>query len=192
MTFSETDPYRQFQVVFRAYYNPLCNYAFTFTKDADASEDIVQELFIKIWEQRRELLREASIRYYLFTAVRNNCITWLRREKQLAIVQFTGYEVTTDTTPYPDEPVAGERDDQLLLEQAIGRLPPKCKEVFLLSRFGKLSYKEIATNLDISPKTVENQLGKALKILRAFLKESGVCLTLAVVWLTLAIAGLLL
>lgn len=180
MIFSETDQYRQFQVVFRTYYNPLCNYAFTFTRNADASEDLVQELFIKIWEQRRELLREVSIRYYLFTAVRNNCITWLRREKQLAIVQFTGYETMTDIPDYPDEAAGEERDEKLLLQQAIASLPPKCKEIFLLSRFGKLSYKQIATNLDISPKTVENQLGKALKMLRAFLKESGVCLTLAI------------
>jgi RNA polymerase sigma-70 factor (family 1) len=180
MIFSETDQYWQFQVVFRTYYNLLCNYALTFTKNEDASEDIVQELFIKIWEQRRELLREVSIRYYLFTAVRNNCITWLRREKQFATVQFTGYETITESPAYPDEPAGEERDEKLLLEQAITRLPPKCKEIFLLSRFGKLSYKEIATNLDISPKTVENQLGKALKMLRAFLKESGVCLTLAI------------
>ena len=181
MIFPETDPYRQFQVVFRTYYNLLCNYAFTFTKDADASEDLVQDLFIKIWEQRRGLLKEASIRYYLFTAVRNNCITWLRREKQSATVQLTGYETISATMDYPDGPMDEERDEKILLEQAIARLPPKCKEVFLLSRFGKLSYKEIATNLDISPKTVENQLGKALKMLRAFLKESGVCMTLALI-----------
>jgi RNA polymerase sigma-70 factor (family 1) len=178
MTFPEPDLYPQFQIVFRTYYNPLCNYAFTFTKDADASEDLVQDLFIKIWEQRRGLLKEASIRYYLFTAVRNNCITWLRREKQTVIVQLTGYETISATTDYPNEPMDEERDEKILLEQAIARLPPKCKEIFLLSRFGKLSYKEIATNLDISPKTVENQLGKALKMLRTFLKESGVCMTL--------------
>jgi RNA polymerase sigma-70 factor (family 1) len=179
MIFSETELYRQFQVVFRTWYNPLCNYAFTFTKDADASEDLVQDLFIKIWEQRRGLLKEASIRYYLFTAVRNNCITWLRRQKQSATIQLTGYESISVTMDYPEEVIGEKRDEKLLLEQAIARLPPKCKEIFLLSRFGKLSYKEIAANLDISPKTVENQLGKALKMLRAFLKESGVCLTLA-------------
>ena len=179
MIFPETDLYRQFQVVFRTYYNRLCNYAFTFTKDADASEDLVQDLFIKIWEQRRGLLKEASIRYYLFTAVRNNCITWLRREKQSATIQLTGYETMAVTMDYREDLADEERDRKLLLEQAIAQLPPKCKEIFLLSRFGKLSYKEIATNLDISPKTVENQLGKALKTLRAFLKESGVCLTLA-------------
>ena len=185
MIFPENDLYRQFQLVFRTYYNLLCNYAFTFTKDEDASEDLVQDLFIKIWEQRRGLLKEASIRYYLFTAVRNNCITWLRREKQSATIQLTGYETISTTTDYPGELMDEEKDEKILLEQAIAQLPPKCKEIFLLSRFGKLSYKEIATNLDISPKTVENQLGKALKMLRAFLKESGVCLTLAL----LAILG---
>jgi len=180
MPFPDTEPYRQFQVVFKTYYNLLCNYALTFTKDADASEDIVQDLFIKIWEQRRELLQEASIRYYLFTAIRNNCITWLRREKQLATVPWNDHQTISQPAYYPEEP-AEEKDERLLLERAISQLPPKCKEVFLLSRFGKLSYKEIAATLDISPKTVENQLGKALKMLRAFLKECGVCLTLILV-----------
>ena len=180
MPFPDTEQYRQFQIVFKTYYNLLCNYAVTFTRDADASEDIVQDLFIKIWEQRRGLLREASIRYYLFTAVRNNCITWLRREKQNMVIPFTGDEAIAETMDYPEIRPGEDRDEKALLEQAISRLPPKCKEVFLLSRLGKLSYREIATHLDISQKTVENQLGKALKMLRAFLKESGVCLALLV------------
>jgi RNA polymerase sigma-70 factor (ECF subfamily) len=180
MSIPEIEQYRQFQVVFRTYYNLLCNYASTFTRDADASEDLVQDLFVKIWEQRRGLLKEASIRYYLFTAVRNNCITWLRREKLSATVQWTDNETIADTICFLEEPAGEEMDEKLLLKQAIARLPPKCREVFLLSRVGKLSYKEIATNLDISTKTVENQLGKALKMLRAFLKESGVVLTLVI------------
>ena len=67
-----------------------------------------------------------------------------------------------------------------LLQEGIGLLPPKCREVFLLSRFSKLSYKEIAAALTISPKTVENQLGKALRLLRAHLKAGGVGLALLV------------
>src|SRR5262249_8733729 len=75
-------------------------------------------------------------------------------------------------------PSSGERDEMAVLQEAIDRLPPKCREIFLLSRFSKLSYKEIASSLDISPKTVENQLGKALKLLRAYLKANGVGLAL--------------
>src|SRR6202012_1947982 len=101
MSLPDNDPNLQFQIVFRTWYNLLCNYAFTFTKDPDASEDIVQDLFIKIWEQRPQLLRETSIRYYLFTAVRNNCITRLRREKQLPIVPFSEDEATAEMLVYP-------------------------------------------------------------------------------------------
>lgn len=189
MSSPQTDSYRQFQVAFRTWYTLLCNYAFTFTKDADVCEDIVQDLFIKIWEHRRGLLEEASLRYYLFTAVRNNCISWLRKEKQLAIVQWTDDDTVAVTPDYPVERAGEGRDERLLLRQAIDQLPPKCKEVFLLSRFGKLSYKEIATDLGISQKTVENQLGKALKMLRAFLKESGICLALIIIWILFRIRG---
>jgi len=189
MSSPETDSYTQFQVVFRAWYTPLCNYAFTFTKDEDVCEDIVQDLFVKIWEQRRALLKEASIRYYLFTAVRNNCISWLRKEKQLGIVKWADDDMVAITPDYPAEPAGEERDERLLLRQAIDQLPPKYKEVFLLSRFGKLSYKEIAADLGISQKTVENQLGKAFKILRTFLKESGVGLAVLVTWILLWIRG---
>lgn len=218
MSAAEAEQYNQFQAVFRAWYSPLCNYAVTFTKDPDVSEDIVQDLFVKIWEQRRGLLTETSIRYYLFTAVRNNCITWLRREKQQVIVPFSDDQATDlaadeqypgegyqggnsysrgpgsvggagsgsaggSGSPGPGKSVGlrgggGEKDEMTLLQEGIDRLPPKCREVFLLSRFSKLSYKEIASSLDISPKTVENQLSKALRLLRAYLKANGVGLAL--------------
>jgi len=210
MSSAEAEQYNQFKAVFRAWYGPLCNYAVTFTKDPDVSEDIVQDLFVKIWEQRRGLLTETSIRYYLFTAVRNNCITWLRREKQQIILPFSddqGADLAADEQ-YPGDgypggngysrgagsgagssgggkvvgsgggSAGGEKDELALLEEAIDRLPPKCREVFLLSRFSKLSYKEIAASLEISPKTVENQLSKALRLLRAYLKANGVGLVL--------------
>lgn len=172
MSIPQEHLYRQFQIVFNAYYNSLCNYAFTFVKNEDTSEDIVQDIFMKIWEGRRELIMEASIRYYLFTAVRNNSITHLRQQKNTG--EWNGEDI-------PDEPAAekeqgSDRDYRLLLQKGIDRLPPKCREVFLLSRFSNMTYKQIAASLDISVKTVENQLGKALKNLRVFLKEEGIYL----------------
>jgi len=174
----ESPSYRQFQIVFDKYYNPLCNYALTFTKNADSSEDIVQELFVKIWEDRRDLLNDETIRYYLFTATRNNCITWLRGRKNAVILEWNEQDHGSVTDPGA---ISGYRDcdretDPALLKEAIDRLPPKCREVFLLSRFSKMSYKDIAASLGISTKTVENQLSKALRMLRSFLKENGVYL----------------
>ncbi|HEY4061914.1 MAG TPA: RNA polymerase sigma-70 factor [Puia sp.] len=197
MSIPESHLYRQFQAVFDTYYNSLCNYAFTFTKNAESSEDIVQELFIKIWEDRRDLLMKNTIRYYLFTAVRNNSISWLRQEKKVVLVEWNEHEETYAMAVQPaaagaatsaagagslfgEERVAVE-DYREILEKGMATLPPKCREVFVLSRFSHMSYKEIASSLGISVKTVENQLGKALKILRVFLRENGVYLAYALV-----------
>jgi RNA polymerase sigma-70 factor (family 1) len=191
MNTPESHQYRQFQAVFDTYYNSLCNYAFTFTKRAESSEDIVQELFIKIWEDRRELLTENTIRYYLFTAVRNNSISWLRQEKKFVLVEWNereeAYAGTMEPVTIPasryisGEEEPGTKDYHGLLEKGLEELPPKCREVFVLSRFSHMTYKEIASGLGISVKTVENQLGKALKILRAFLRENGVYLAWAMI-----------
>ena len=173
MNIPESHLYRQFKVVFDTYYNSLCNYAFTFTGNADSSEDIVQELFTKIWENRRELLTEKTIRYYLFTAVRNNSISYLRQVKKAVTVEW-GDREDEYAAAVEEEREGPEMEDYSgLLEKGIDRLPPKCREVFMLNRFSNMSYKEIAASLEISVKTVENQLGKALKMLRAFLKENG-------------------
>lgn len=178
MSSPEPQSYRQFQIVFDKYYNPLCNYALTFTKNADSSEDIVQELFVKIWEDRRDLLNDETIRYYLFTATRNNCITWLRGRKNALILEWDEqeHESVIDPGTFNGYRDTGKETDPALLKEAIDRLPPKCREIFLLSRFSKMTYKDIAASLGISTKTVENQLGKALRMLRSFLKENGVYL----------------
>lgn len=165
--------YHQFQKVFEEYYNPLCNYAFTFLKDLSSSEDVVQELFVKVWEKRQDLITSDTIRFYLFTAVRNNSLTFLQREKKAAIVELNDYDAPDEQFSFTQETKSAP-DYRSQLSAAINELPPKCKEVFLLSRMSKQSYKEIADTLNISVKTVENQIGKALKILRHFVKEQKV------------------
>lgn len=164
--------HRQFQAVFNAYYNSLCNYAFHYVKNAAISEDLVQEIFLKIWQDRPELILSDSIRFYLFTAVRNNAISHLRREKNTGLLRWDEQDVRE--VPERRGEVDSQEEFEWLLQKAIDRLPPKCREVFLLSRISKLTYKQIAASLDISVKTVENQLGKALKMTRLFLKEKGI------------------
>lgn len=177
MDIPQAHQYQQFQTDFNAYYNSLCNYALTFVKNTDTSEDIVQEIFTRIWEDRRDLIGKDAIRYYLFTAVRNNCITHLRKEKKTGAVKWDDQ----DTGDEPPDETGSHLDFRPLLQTAIDRLPPKCREVFLLSRFSNMTYKQIAASLGISEKTVENQIGKALKTLRAFLKGKGIFLA----WLLL-------
>ncbi len=165
--------YQQFQAVFKQHYNSLCNYAHSFLKDFEASEDVVQDLFIKIWEKRPDLIATPTIRFYLFTSVRNNCLTHLSKEKRSPLISSIGHEGIA----IPDSGVqehSVEIDYKEQLKKAINQLPPKCREVFLLSRISKLSYQEIADQLSISVKTVENQVGKALKVLRAFAREKHI------------------
>jgi len=177
MSMPEGHQYHTFQIIFDTYYNALCSYACSYLKDEDASEDIVQEVFTRIWEHRRDLIGREDLRYYLFTAVRNNCISQLRKEKKSSAREwYDGY------LDYIQDKEEGEQHYRAVLQKAIEELPPRCKEVFLLSRISNMTYKEIAGSLGISEKTVENQMGKALKLIRAFLKSKGVYL----VWAALA------
>ncbi len=79
------DTYQQFQTVFRQYYGSLCNYALSFLKDVSTSEDIVQDVFVRILEMKQEIINSEGIRFYLFTAVRNNCLTYLQKGKNLQL-----------------------------------------------------------------------------------------------------------
>lgn len=174
------DIYRQFQLVFKELYAPLCQYAFTFLKDKDACEDIVQEIFTRIWEKNRAALGTYGdgIRFYLFNAVRNNCLTFLSREKRLPVYSLDDRNMDRSTLhEWGDSAQEGDfqANYKARLAEYIEQLPPKCKEVFLLTRMGQLSHREVASALDISVKTVENQLWKAMKILRELARTMNLC-----------------
>jgi RNA polymerase sigma-70 factor (ECF subfamily) len=138
-------------------------------QDSHLAEDVVQDTFIKIWEQKRELILSPEVRYYLITAVKNNCISALRK-------QNTRNEVFTDIAPETEpEPFVTatqhkeqQNDEKRRINQALQQLPPKCKEVFLLVKLYGMTYKQAAATLEISVKTVENQMGKAIKTLKDF------------------------
>ncbi|NLR82454.1 RNA polymerase sigma-70 factor [Chitinophaga eiseniae] len=168
---STDDLYRQFQLVFEQYYNPLCKYASSFIKEKEVCEDIVQDVFVKIWENRRDILVVEGVKFYLFTAVRNNCLTHLHRGQRRPVYSLTDMNIEEDAWPVGTEPGEGELVNyKALLGKGIDQLPAKCREIFLLSRLGNFSNQEVADNLGISIKTVNNQLWKALKFLRNFVK----------------------
>jgi RNA polymerase sigma-70 factor (family 1) len=156
-----------FKQIFASEYSRLCRYALSYVQDEQTAEDVVQETFVKIWETKKEILTQPHIRFYLVTAVRNNCISLLRKQK-------SSNERYAEELPEPDPEPFFTRTEQVqqLDEQkkrildALNRLPPKCKEVFMLVKMQELTYQQAADSLDISVKTVENHMGKALKILR--------------------------
>lgn len=171
---ASSDLHKRFHRLFEELYDQLCKYAFSLVKDHSACEDIVQETFARIWEKRKDLILLPNIRYYLYTSVRNNCLTHLGNEQRMPIAPLSGYEAEE---PEPEEkdrtdsPYAESKEYKVLLEKGIEQLPQKCKEIFLLSRMGKFSSQEIADNLGVSVKTVSNHLWKAMKILRAYAKN---------------------
>ena len=169
----EESLHHNFRIFFDKHYQRLCSYAFSFLKEEESCEDIVQDIFIKIWLNRRDLIGTDQLKFYVFSAVRNNCLTRLQKNKKYRIVEMNeeeeGEEINTSLDP--EEATA---EPTTLIAKALDQLPPKCREVFLLSRISNLSYLQIADTLGISIKTVENQMGKALKILRVFARENRI------------------
>ena len=162
--------YQLFQKDFHQYYDPLCRYALTLLKEPHSCEDVVQETFLRVWEKRQDLVGTEVLRFYLYRAVRNNCLSFLEKKQRTFLIH------PAETNDFqPSFELRKERSDinlAISLKEAIDQLPPRCREIFVLSRTGGLTYKEIASTLSISVKTVENQMGKALKMLRSFVRQS--------------------
>ena len=159
-----------FEVLFKAHYSPLCSYANQFIKDLEVSEEVVQEVMLKIWVNRDSLVFTSSIRSYLFRAVRNGCMNVLKhidiREEYKAASE---QETRKSQRSGEDEMIIIELEQKI--RDAIDRLPLERRKVFIMSRYDGLTYSQIAEKLGISVKTVENQMGKALKTLRIELSE---------------------
>lgn len=162
--------YRLFQETFYKHYEPLCKYAFTIVKEPHSCEDIVQETFLRVWEKKQNLIGSEELTWYMYTAIRNNCLSFIEKKQKTVLGDFNGQEIIDMPGERPS-PTTKETDYDTLLKEALTNLPPKCREVFVLSRVSNLTYKQIGDSLGISIKTVENQMGKALKILRAYIKQ---------------------
>lgn len=157
-----------FKQVFNTCYEDLCHYACTMLKDMDDAEDIVQTVFLKIWEKRSNL-EIKEMRSYLFRAVYNGCINALEHRS----VKKTHQEgEAKDTSLFIQEPEVFPAALEERVESAINSLPDQCRLIFTMSRYEELRYAEIAQKLGLSINTIENQISKALKILRTKLKDS--------------------
>jgi RNA polymerase sigma-70 factor, ECF subfamily len=159
-----------FEMIFKTYYQPLCNYAYTFVQDKDEAEEIVQTTFLAVWEKKEVLEIRSTIRPYLYAMVRNACLNVIKHEKikqQHATVELAMGESSVESVTRTV--MANELERRI--HQAMETLPEQCRLVFKLSRFEELKYQEIADQLEISIKTVENHMGKALKIMREQLRD---------------------
>lgn len=152
--------------IFEAHYHALLKHVCPLVSDLSTAEDMVQEVFTQLWLKRENLNIEGKLRPYLKRAVTNRAINHLKRHNRLTFNESPEMEEPADT---PDAEVSNAREDAL--QRALQQLPEKCRVVFILSRFEALSHKEISDSLGVSVKTIENQITKAMKILRAALNS---------------------
>jgi RNA polymerase sigma-70 factor, ECF subfamily len=159
-----------FEQIFRKHYAGLCAYARSFLRDADDAEEIVQTVFVGIWEKHAELTITQSLKSYLYRAVHNHCLNRIKHLKiREAHQQYATYYEASTYESVTETVYKNELETQI--NEAVEKLPAQCQVIFKMSRFEELKYQEIATQLGLSIKTVENQIGKALKILRLELAD---------------------
>lgn len=152
---------QSFELLFRQYFPVLMNFSLKYLSNEDDAREVVHNVFINLWEKRDSVDSSSSLKSYLFSAVHNRSLNMIRDRKKFS----------DDTVP---EEFSEENAQSLLekteleekIREVIDSLPEKCREIFEMNRFEGLKYNEIAKKLKISVKTVENQMSKALKILR--------------------------
>jgi RNA polymerase sigma-70 factor (ECF subfamily) len=156
--------------LFRDHFVGLCKFAMGYVKDDEAAKEIVQDSFVNLWEKRDSIDLSKPVKSYLSTAVRNKCLNYLRDHKKFSTDLLALENLSHDPVyDQHDSLVESEMSEQIT--RAIDALPEKCRKIFELSRFRHLKYQQIADELQISVKTVETQMSKALQHMRNRLAE---------------------
>jgi RNA polymerase sigma-70 factor, ECF subfamily len=159
-----------FERLFNDYYERLCNYANSFLDDMDESEEVVQSTFITLWEKHDTLDIHTSVKSYLYQAVHNQSLNKIKHDQvKQSHFEFVTYQNNAEAPDAHQTMVGKELNELITL--AVDSLPLQCRTVFMLSRFENFSYAEIAEQLSLSVKTVENHIGKALRIMRTQLAD---------------------
>lgn len=155
----------EFKLVFRQHYQSLCQSAYHFLNDLDMAEEIVQNTWVKLWEKRNEITIDGTLKSYVYKMVYNASMNEIKRNKIK--------QTMAQMNPMNESNVyqTNIKELEIQIEKALNKLPEQCRLIFKMSRFQDLKYREIADVLNISIKTVENQMGKALKLMRENLTE---------------------
>jgi RNA polymerase sigma-70 factor (ECF subfamily) len=170
-----------FEMVFRRYNSELYRFALRMVGSPDEAEDVVQAVFVAVWQNRATWAIRSSLRVYLFTAIRNRVLQQFRNGR---VRQRLQYDVLAFTTAHPSEPFLApdaqvqQADFTGALARAVAQLPPRCREAFVLTREHGMTYAEAAATMGISPQTVMVQIGRALVTLRKALAPFLVTLLL--------------
>ena len=175
-TLQHADEEAFMELLFRSFYQPLGNVIYRVVQDRATAEDLLQDLFLKIWNNRGALIITTTYKAYLYRAAMNTALYHLQKHKRQ--VAWDDARILEPSRNATAENLAGE-EAELAVAGALEALPPQCRAVFIMSREEGMSYRQIAEALNVAPKTVENQMGKALRLLRerlsGFLAGMSVC-----------------
>jgi len=154
-----------FEDVYKTHFRALHAYAHSILADREQAEEMVQQVFLKLWEKKANLEINSSLQAYLYRSVYNESINFLKHEKvKQAHVSFVKHTTNESSGNHHKNIDTKELEEKIRI--ALNKLPEQCRTIFQLSRYEELKYKEIAERLQLSVKTIENQMGKALKIMR--------------------------
>ena len=157
MQFSE----KQFSKYFHTHYRPLCLHALHFMGNAEEAEDVVQEIFMKLWDKREQLETIQSIKSYLYKAVRNNCLTRIRDAKPT-----TPLETVAHDQLLPEDEQEERSEMEARIWKMIDELPERRRQIFLMAKRDGLSYRDISEQTGLTVKTIENHVFRAMQSLR--------------------------
>lgn len=156
-----------FKEIFYTYFNSLCYFANQYTNTKQESEDLVQDVFFDIWDKRKNIVINSSLKNYLVSSVRNRCVDFTRKQKTKD--KYLSATISqTISLEYNDYPILELR---AALQKALEKLPAQSSQIFQLNRFQGLTYTQIAEKLSISVKTVEAHMSRVLKFLQAELRD---------------------
>ena len=161
--------HKDFEMLFKEWYVPMCRYAVSILQDDDEAKDVVQKFFCKLWDKHSEIDIRISLQSYLYRSVHNECLNIIKKRKVKAdYIEYASLsEVNQDKAD--KQVLINELEENI--QKSIAKLSPRCKEIFLLSRVDNMTYSEISKLLDIGVGTVETQMVKALRLLRNELKD---------------------
>lgn len=153
-----------YEKLFKQYYNPLLRFAYRYVNNETIAENIIHDVFLFLWNERNKLDFAVNIKTYLFNAVKNRCIDHLRRKKTEN--RYKILNIVLDIETQNPETILINKEFETAIKDALNDLPEKRREIFVMNRFDRLTYSEIASILNISIKTVETQMSRSLKFLR--------------------------
>ena len=160
-----------FERIFKEYFNPLVNFINQYIKDYEISREVVQNTFLKLWDKRKTLVIDSSLKNYLYRSAKNNMIDYIRKHQKLQIVSDEDERILNNLPEIESSPLSPYIIRNEIIK-AMEQLKPKNREIFTLSKFEGLTYEEIANHLGISKRSVEDNVARAMAMLKKVLKEN--------------------